>query len=387
MTWETDLERYDKEHLALQGSYYRESASRYVRAVGMATGKGPRDLTKKDLAAFFAGRGLAPASVKAVYAIVKAAARWLNGGETPPKFPRLKELARIKPSDTLRVKRASELLTGDEFEALCAALSPRDEAITRLIRATGCRPGEVLGLRRGDVAWQRDAGQEFCVLAIVDAKGGENRAPIVFDRRAADKIREYMTQVSGDTLFPAPRGGGTLLYKTYWGSLTRGAARAGIAKRVYGYLMRHMFASDEGARLPPSERDEQLGWKSDQYRRYTHLAVGKRLKTAALFEAGRPAPEPDEARELEERLEKEVAEREALGARLAELEEQLEAIDPSWVHRTALSQLADEEPAEGRREGEGEAADTAPRRPKKRAPRPTATPRLKPKPIGPGDGE
>ncbi len=318
MAWETDLERYENDHLALQGRNYRRVAPMYLRAVGMATGKGPRELEREDLAAFFAGRGLAPASVQAVYAIIKAAARWLNGGETPPRFPKLEELATVKPSDTLRVKRPSELLTPGEFEALCAALSPRDEAITRLIRATGCRPGEVLGLRRGDVTWVKEGGQEFCVLAIVDAKGGENRAPIVFDRKAADKIREHMAAVAGDVLFPAPRGAGSLPYATYWVALRRGAERAGVAKRVYGYLFRHAFASDEGARLPPAERDEQLGWKTDMWRRYTHLAVGKRLKTAALFEAGRPAPEPEAARELEERMARLEERFEAALARLRE---------------------------------------------------------------------
>ncbi len=340
LTWETDLKRYEKEHLALQSAHYQEDAARYLRAVAVATGKAPQDLTKKDLAAFFAERDLAPASIKAIYAIIKAGARWLNEGETPRHFPKLKELARITPSDTLRVKRASELLTPDEFEALCAALSPRDETITRLIRSTGCRPGEILGLRRGDVTWTQEGGEEYCVLALPTTKKGQPRASIVFDRKAADKLREYMTIVAGDALFPAPRGEGSMDYRTYWRSLKRGAERAGIAKRgadgarigkrVYGYLFRHAFASDEGARLPPAERDEQLGWSSPMYTRYTHLAVTQRLKTAARFAAGRPAPAPDAAKALEDRMVK-------MGERAEKIEALLKGILTRPRFRKALA--------------------------------------------------
>ncbi len=115
--------------------------------------------------------------------IVKACARWLNRGETPKHFPDLGDIATVTYEDTLRDKKPSGLLMDEEFEDLCGVLSKRDEVIVRLIRATGCRPSEVLNLERDGVVWEREDGQEVCMLSVTDSKTGEPWPPIVFDHR------------------------------------------------------------------------------------------------------------------------------------------------------------------------------------------------------------
>ena len=142
------------------------------------------------------------------------------------------------------------------------------------------------------MTWETEEGQEVCLLSVVDAKTGSPRRPIVYHQKAAAMLRDYMMQTRGEFLFPSPRGDdGPLNAQTLWIALQRAKEEAKIEKRVYGYLFRHMFASKEGDELSQAERDEQLGWRTDMWRRYTHLATRKRVRTALKLGVGRPVIE------------------------------------------------------------------------------------------------
>ncbi|MEE9601295.1 MAG: hypothetical protein V3W22_06320 [Thermoplasmata archaeon] len=134
MSWNHELERYERKHLSKKGEHYRITAMSYLRRMGKHSNKSLKRLTLKDFESFLGPLDLSKLSIKAVHTIVKACARWLNGGETPKHFPDLGDIATVTYEDTLRVKKPSELLTDEEFEDLCGVLSKRDEVIVRLIR-------------------------------------------------------------------------------------------------------------------------------------------------------------------------------------------------------------------------------------------------------------
>lgn len=202
---------------------------------------------------------------------VKATLRWLNDGETPRSLRGL-TIGRSKP----RVKSKTELLTDRELERLLKALGPQKRAIVRLLRATGARPSEVLGLRREDVDLrQHDGNGEYAELAFRDTKNGETRSVPIVDAVAVQELKDFL-EIGPKTglLFPSPvRKGEPLQYQTLWRAMRRAGRKAGLAKRIYPYLLRHTRATELHA-SPQGVRDRLLGWRSPlQWRNYEHLAT------------------------------------------------------------------------------------------------------------------
>ncbi len=276
MDWRDELTRY-RTYLRGKGvtAEYQKTLAAYLTRLGERFKPASfLDLGQEDFSTWFAelrDKGLGEASIRTMASHVKATLRWLNDGETPRSLRGL-AIGHSKP----RVKSKTELLTDRELERLLKALGPTKRAIVRLLRATGARPSEVLGLRREDVALLRhDGNGEYAELTFRDTKNSETRNVPIVDGEAVEELKDFLEiGPKAGLLFPSPvRKGEPLKYQTLWRSMRRAAAKVGLTKRVYPYLLRHGRAT-ELYDAPSGLRDKLLGWRSPlQWRNYEHLVT------------------------------------------------------------------------------------------------------------------
>jgi integrase len=270
----------------------------YLRRLREVYGKPLRELEAKEIEAWLAGLSIGPSSRRTVLVYLRHALKVLNGGEAPELAKRLP-----KPRGGLNVSRIrtpSELLTEEEVERVAEVFTTKDlSAITLLIYGLGARPSDVLRLRKGDLTVQERQGVRFLEAQIRDSKG---RPRVAYTAKPAviRAIEAWLgAHPGGDLLFPSPRGGGRRHAGAFGITLKKAAKRAGIAKNVYPYLLRHVRAS-ELYDLPAAVRDSQMGWipGSKMWANYTHLRT-EDVRDAILEREGLAAAEmtPEETME------------------------------------------------------------------------------------------
>ncbi|MBJ7598120.1 MAG: hypothetical protein DLM67_09550 [Candidatus Nephthysia bennettiae] len=158
------------------------------------------------------------------------------------------QLRQVRAKTQKPEPKPMEVLSQGEIEAMVrAASSPRDRLIVRVLAETGCRLGELIGLRVGDLVAQD--GQHFLYLR---GKTGERWVAI---RR--DLYRQLVAYISGgrpgraseeEPIFLAQRrrdGKHEPLTPSGVQQLIRYLAQeAGIKKRVHPHLFRHTYGTE-----------------------------------------------------------------------------------------------------------------------------------------------
>ena len=141
-----------------------------------------------------------------------------------------------RPADRRRKRR----LTSDEYTALGKALSASERdgetwqaiAAVRLLALSGCRPGEIICLKRSEV----DRGSRC--LRLHDSKEGASTRPL---GKPALAVLAQLKSAGDDFVFPAVRRG-----RGAFGGMARGwrrlMKRAGL-QGVTPVTLRHSFAS------------------------------------------------------------------------------------------------------------------------------------------------
>ena len=110
-----------------------------------------------------------------------------------------------KPKDQVRDRRLSE----DEYRLLGKMLREASEdpeltptiAITRLLALTGCRRGEILGLKWSEVDFENSC------LRLADSKEGASTRPVGLP--VIELLEERRKSVEGEFVFPGVRGSET----------------------------------------------------------------------------------------------------------------------------------------------------------------------------------
>jgi integrase len=136
-------------------------------------------------------------------------------------------------------EKRSRRLTPDDYRALGRALAEAEEsgawravAGARLLALTGCRLGEIVKLRWGEVDVAGSA------LRLQDTKEGASTRPI--GRAALDVLASLEPSGAEDYVIPGFRRGGP--YLGLAGALEKIVARAGLTG-VTAHTLRHSFAS------------------------------------------------------------------------------------------------------------------------------------------------
>ncbi len=222
-------------------------------------------LTAQKINAWIGSLSASLATHKTIVGPVKNTLKFLNGGEMPNVCKRITARRGTVQS---RVLAPTDLPTEEEIDALIASTPRADyRALIALSVGSGCRPSELLRLRREDAVPGTVKGAPVLRLSIRRTKTGKPRTVTVFDTRARHYFEEWK---NGRDIGPL------WAFRDYaaWTKVLKTMARKAGLTRInwYPYLFRHMRGT-ELYDAPPEVRDAQMGWipGSNQAANYTHL--------------------------------------------------------------------------------------------------------------------
>ena len=181
-----------------------------------------------------AERGLKDSSIQTHINTLRSFFGWLDSEDLIKRNPTRK----IKSLKIDRAK-ARRPLTMEQLERLRdGCRSYKEKALVEFLVSSGCRLGEIVGLRTDAVDWQ---GRSVVVLG----KGGKERT-VYFSVRAKLMLQEYLAQrKGGDALFASSRAPyEPMRPRAIERALQQIGERAGETRRVYPHLLRHTFASN-----------------------------------------------------------------------------------------------------------------------------------------------
>ncbi|MGA3404447.1 MAG: site-specific integrase [Candidatus Bathyarchaeia archaeon] len=176
------------------------------------------------------------------------------------------------------------LLTEDEVKRLAETCqNQRDRALILVLYETGCRVGEILTLKLGDVQFDTHGA-----VMIVKGKTGPCRVRIIFSAKALSEwLNHHPARLDPEsplwTSFESAGSTKSLEYYAFRKMLSVTASRAKIGKRVNPHSFRHARASNLANVLTEAQMKEYLGWVGDSRMAstYVHLS-GRNIDNALL---------------------------------------------------------------------------------------------------------
>jgi len=201
---------------------------------------------------------------------------WLRGTKDyPPEVGWMKVYTKIRNERT-----AEEMLSEEEVKRLVEyAKTPKERAFIAALYESGCRIGEIINLKIGQVKFD-DYGAQF----FVTGKTGFRRVRVVASV-------PYLTEwLNAHPLKDEPKAPlwinkklNALCYNSIFGMLQKTARRAGIRKKMNPHNFRHSRASYLANYLTEAQMKEFFGWQQDSKMAgvYVHLS-GKNVDGALL---------------------------------------------------------------------------------------------------------
>ncbi|KXB08102.1 hypothetical protein AKJ58_00945 [candidate division MSBL1 archaeon SCGC-AAA385D11] len=243
--------------------------------------KDPRKMDKGDLVKWSAELNdrYSESTAKSYRTYVKRYFKWLKKGDlNGNNYPECVEW--IKTGGKKR-RLPKEILSREEIARMAeAAERQRDEALVWVGYESGCRPGELLGLKVRDVEFDEYGGQ-----IMVDGKTGERRIRLV---ESAPQLKDWLFEHPKGNDPDAPiwlSGKGGSLGRWSWSRILKKLAeKEGIEKRVHPHLLRHSRATHLAAHcVNEAQLREIFGWtrNSNMPAIYMHLS-GRDTDTAIL---------------------------------------------------------------------------------------------------------
>jgi len=267
------------DQLQLQGRS-RHTIESYVRALSTfpTNGKSYREIDADDIGAWLRwldSNGFSKHTTNTYRRRVKTFLRRIEN-------PNFNELKVVK----VRKELPNGVLSKEEVRALIDACdNQRDRALVFLLYETGARPGEILGLRIGDVRFDR-----YGAVVVVSGKTGGRRLRLI---ESVPDLQLWLSmhpdRDNPDApLWPSKRGSkaGIGIATLEW-VLSRCARRAGLNRQVKPYLLRHTRATHLANVLTEAQMREYFGWSktSDVPEVYVHLS-GRDVDAALLKHYG-----------------------------------------------------------------------------------------------------
>lgn len=213
---------------------YREMLHAFAARVDKPAAR----ITTDDIRAYIAylanDRGLKDSSINTHINTLRSFFGWLDAEDMIKRNP-MRKIKSIKV-DQLRARRP---LSGEQLERFRdGCKSYKEKALVEFLVSSGCRLGEIVGLRTDAVDWQ---GRSVVVLG----KGNKERT-VYFSVRAKLMLQEYLAQrKGGDALFAASRAPyGAMQARAIERTLQAIGERAGEPRRMHPHLLRHTFASN-----------------------------------------------------------------------------------------------------------------------------------------------
>ncbi len=197
------------------------------------------------------GRGLSPATVRNTRAVFHKA---LSDAVRLELLDRNPVAATDPPANVAR--KTTEVWTADEVRRFLDHVSGHRLSVAfRVLVTTGMRRGELLGLRWGDVGWERGALSVVRSLGLVDGelvmspgKTATSRRLVFLDDATLDGLRAHFqravdAEAGGDSdPVVAARDGGLVHPDSFSNTFDRLVATAGVS-RIRLHDLRHTYAT------------------------------------------------------------------------------------------------------------------------------------------------
>ncbi len=240
-------------------------------------------ITSADLKKFFSeleqrreeGQ-ISDASIRLYRVCIRNFYRWLDRDKKHSRadWIRLSRIrTKIKSEDLLDENEISKLIN--------TAQTLRDRALLSLLLESGIRKGELWGLNVGSVI-----SVNYGFQLSVEGKTGTRSIPLI---SSAGVLREYLSTLTDNKNAPlwTSSRGERLSPSSIWRIVKNCARRAGISKRTYVHLMRHIRATDLSTKLSDQTMKGLFGWKptSNMPGVYSHIS-GKEVVREVLRVSG-----------------------------------------------------------------------------------------------------
>jgi site-specific recombinase XerD len=196
----------------------------------------------------------------------------------------------VKQKETVT---SEDLLTPEEIEKILRnTRNARDHALLYSLFEGALRPEELLTMRVGSVEFANG----YCLLSV-NGKTGHRRITVVLAYRALlNWLQEhpYRSEPNAPLWVSVSSNGDRrrLHYSTFREIVKNTAKKAGITKRVWGYLFRHTYLTDLAKKFTEAQLKGFAGWtqSSKMAARYVHLS-GRDNEDAVLVLHGIKNPE------------------------------------------------------------------------------------------------
>lgn len=162
-------------------------------------------------------------------------------------------------------KLPDEILNIDEIRKIISfAETVRNRAMMSILYDSGCRPSELLNLRRCDVIFD-----EKGLTLRINGKTGERKIRVVTTTDSDKILQDYFTKEfdNSERIFP-------ITVERLNHILKKISKRARIKKRIYPYLFRHSRATHLAQHLTEQQMKIYFGWSmgSTMVQIYVHLS-------------------------------------------------------------------------------------------------------------------
>jgi integrase len=208
---------------------------------------------------------------------------WYHKGKIPKKFSILRFHAKKNG------KKPEDLIMPDEFQKMVDnASSTRDKALISLLYDSGCRIGEILGMRKKDAEFD-----EHGMTIAVSGKTGYRKVYVIgtsnmflklwLQNHPSQNPETFMFTKMNKSQVRKKSVGDPMDYSDARSMLQNTVRKAGIAKRIHPHLFRHSRASVLATQITEAPMEAQMGWihGSRQAATYVHLS-GEQQRTAIL---------------------------------------------------------------------------------------------------------
>lgn len=249
----------------------------YLHAIQslLSMGKPLASIGKQDLIEWCSKLdGTAKQSTATRYKVlVKRFFKWMHTGQLDgDEYPEV--VAWLKPHGKKRENLGKRILTRDDIEGMLRAAhhSQRNRAMVSVAYESGCRAGEFLGLRIGDVQIDRHGA-----VLRVNGKTGERRIRLI---ESVPDLQLWLSmhprrEDPEAPLWPKHGAGDKGLGRYAWCWILKQYAREiGLEKATSPHTLRHTRATHLAKVLKEAQMREFFGWSkgSDMPAIYVHLS-------------------------------------------------------------------------------------------------------------------